>query len=203
MRRGMAAGLRCWSGWDRRTHSATARTGLTCRHHRPRRGPFQHSGGHHMIQLTRRDLLAGTAATTAALVDGADAVGTARRHAPGRQAGARLLPLQDRRLRGDADRRRRAHLPDAGYVRGQPEERGRAGRGRGRLHAEGPGHDPVQPDGDQHRLEAGGDRHRQRPRRFRAEQGRGRADERQHDGGGHRSEERSISWWSRTSTATT
>src|ERR1044071_3249344 len=47
-----------------------ASAGLTSRHHRPRRGRFQQFGRAPMIQLTRRELFSGTAATTAALAMG-------------------------------------------------------------------------------------------------------------------------------------
>ena len=97
-----------------------------------------------MIQLNRRHLFAGTAATTAALSTAL----TPRTCAPPRRLAGKQAPGFYRYKVGDFEvthHRRRQHLPVAGRLRDQPEERGCACRGRSRLHAEGPDDDPVQP----------------------------------------------------------
>ena len=119
-----------------------------------------------MTELSRRRLLTGAAAAAAATAMGPPfASAPARAAAPAPAARRRLLPHQGRRFRGDADRRRRAHLSHARRLRAQRSQGAGARRGRGRLHAERHGDRAVQSGGDQHRLQAGADRYRLRPGR--------------------------------------
>ena len=113
-----------------------------------------------MTQLSRRTLFAGAAAAARSRLRPLRA--RARCRAAGRQAGPGFYRYKVGELRVHVDQRRRAHVPDAGYVREERSQGSGARRGRSRLHAEGHDDGAVQSDDHQHRLEAGADRHRLR-----------------------------------------
>ncbi len=150
----------------------------------PARGRGIHSikGATAMTVLTRRSLLGGAAAITAA--SAMNDAGAFRR-ADGRQAGAELLPLQGRRLRGDGAERRHRAQRHAGEHGGQQDAAGYPEGARRCVPADRPRHQPVQYSGGEHRQQSCAARLRLRRQR--------RADRRQsseqHECRRHRSEE--------------
>ena len=107
------------------------------------------------------------------------AIGGGRRRARHRKAGARILPLQGRQLRMHVSERWRSHLPDLERIRDQCQQGSGHRRRRGRVLSPEHGRVPLQSAGDQHRLEAGADRHRLGARRRSG----GRPGPAQHGGG--------------------
>ena len=113
-----------------------------------------------MTELTRRSLLAGAAV---AARPPRCPVGASRR-ARRRQAGRRVLSLQDRQLRADRDPRRRVDCARSTTISSQCATRGRRSQKAmaDALMAPASLADAVHPARGQHRLQARADRHRHR-----------------------------------------